>query len=90
MKKFELGEQPHTMTVYAQAIWNKNKGVWEVDIVSNETCFVGFGEKYSFCQSTNHVEVEDCDEFVIADALLHTNGIDVQALYSAKENPILG
>lgn len=88
-KTHELGEQPHTMTVFAQATWSAEKGYWEVEIVQSETNHCGFSEKFSMCQSVHHVEVEDCDEFVIADALLHVNGIMVQELYQAHDNPIV-
>ena len=88
-KTFELGDQPHTMTVFAQATWNAEKGCWEVDIVQSETNHCGIIEKFSMGQTTHHVEVEDCDEFVIADALLHANGIMVQELYQCHDNPIV-
>ena len=88
-KPFELGNQPYTMTVFAQAVWNAEEGYWEVDIVQNETNHCCIIEKYSMCQTVHHVAVEDCDEFIIADALLHANGIMVQELYQCHDNPIV-
>lgn len=89
MKAFEIGSQPITMSVTAQAVWSEEKKRWEVDIIQSETNVCYPSERYTFTQSVHHVEVEDCDEFVIADALLHVNGIDVQSLYQASENPIV-
>ena len=88
-KRHELGGQPHTMTVFAQATWNEEKGCWEVDIVQNETNHCGLVEKYTMFQTVHHVEVEDCDEFVIADALLHANGLSVKALFQSDTDPII-
>lgn len=90
MKKFSMGEQPITMTVFAQAVWNHTEGCWEVSLVSNETNVIQPSGRYSFMQSSHTIKVADCDEFVIADALLHANGINVQSLYNSTENPIVG
>ena len=88
-KQYKMGAQPDTMTVIAQATWNEDKGLWEVHIVQSNTRRSGFNKDFSMSQTTHHVEVEDCDEFVIADALLHVNGISVQKLYQTSINPIV-
>ena len=88
-KNYESGKQPDTMTVFAQATWNDDKKCWEVDIVQNETSHRCIDEKFYMSQTTHHVEVFDCDEFVIADALLHANGINVKAIYQSVCDPIL-
>lgn len=75
MKTFELGEQPHVMTVMAQAVWNKEEGCWEVNIIQSETNHTYPSGKYTFTQRTDKVKVQDCDEAVIADALLYANGM---------------
>ena len=87
-KEYELSDKPLTMTVFAQATWNTEKGCWEVEIVQTETGHYGIHRDFSMLQSTHHVEIEDCDEFVIANALLHANGIEVQLLYQTGYNPI--
>ena len=89
MKDFSIGEQPITMTVFAQAVWNPTEGCWEVSLTSSETDIVQPSGQYSFMQTSHNIKVADCDEFVIADALLHANGINVQTLYNATENPIV-
>lgn len=89
MKNFPMGEQPTTMTVFAQAVWNHVEGYWEVSLVSSETNVVQPSGRYSFMQSSHTVKVADCDELVIADALLHVNGINVKSLHNAPENPIV-
>ena len=88
-KTIDLDDHPRVMTVTAQAVWNEEKGLWEVAILHNETRYSCFGEKYDFVQTTHYIEVKDCDEFVISDALLAANGIDVQTLYNDYENPIV-
>jgi hypothetical protein len=89
MKHFSMGEQPTTMTVFAQAVWNPIEGYWEVSLISSETNTTQPSGRYSFMQTSHTIKVADCDEFVIADALLHANGINVQTLYNATENPIV-
>lgn len=90
IKEFSMGEQPITMTVFAQAVWNPTEVCWEVSLISNETNVVHPSGKYGFMQSHHAIKVADCDEFVIADALLHANGINVQSLYQSVDNPIVG
>lgn len=88
-KNYESGKQPYTMTVFAQATWNDDKKCWEVNIVQNETNHRYVDKKFYMSQTTHYVEVVDCDEFVIADALLHANGINVKELYQSNYYPIL-
>lgn len=88
-KDIKVGGQPNTITVMAQAIWNEDRGCWEIDIVQSATTHSFMGEKYTFTQKVAHVDVEDVDELAIADALLHSNGIDVKKLYQIPYNPIL-
>lgn len=88
-KTINPDDHPCTITVTAQAVWNPEKGIWEVDILQNETRYSALGDHYDFVQSVHHVEVEDCDEYVIADALLEANGINVQSLYNSPDNPIV-
>jgi hypothetical protein len=87
-KDIEVGSQPNTMTVIAQAVWNP-LGYWEVTVTQTETSTVLPKKEFSLSQRTQQVKVRDCDEFVIADALLHANGIDIKNLYEIAENPIL-
>lgn len=75
MKTFELGEQPTVMTAIAQAVWNQERGYWEVSIVQSETGHTYPDKTYTFTQRTDKVKVRDCDEAVIAHALLYANGV---------------
>ena len=88
-KNYKSGEQPFTITVFAQATWNDDKGGWEVNIVQNETNNRCIDGKFYMSQTTHCVEVADCDEFVIADALLHANGINVKEIFHSTYDPIL-
>lgn len=89
-KTIEIGEQPIMMNVNAQAIWNSDKGCWEVSIVSTEsnTCHYAGNEKYTTCQNTYQAEVEICDEFVLACALLDMNGVNVKEALNMEYDPI--
>lgn len=89
MKSEIWGGQPTLMTVIAQAMWDEVEGVWKVNITSQENFKNSFTDQYLLNQRSATIKVEDCDEFVIADALLHLNGIDVQGLYQTVTNPIV-
>lgn len=90
MTKNTNSNQPITMTVFAQAIWNDSEGNWEVSLTSNRTGILFPSGKYGFVQEQATIKVNDCDEYVIADALLHLNGINIQKLYNSTDNPIVG
>lgn len=77
-KKIEIGEQPDMMNINAQAIWNDNKECWEVNIISTNARTTVDGQ-YTVYQNTYSANVNICDEYVIATALLDMNGIDVSA-----------
>lgn len=89
MKKEMFGGQPNLITVIAQAMWNEDEGVWEVHLTSQENFKESSTGQYCLNQRTATIKVEDCDEFVVADALLHLNGISVQKLYQTAINPIV-
>lgn len=89
MKKEIFGGQPNLITVIAQAMWNEDEGVWEVHLTSQENFKEASTGQYCLNQRTATIKVEDCDEFVVADALLHLNGISVQKLYQTAINPIV-
>ena len=89
MKKKILGGQPNLITVIAQAMWDEATGAWEVHLTSQENFKESLTGRYCLNQRTATIKVEDCDEFVVADALLHLNGINVQKLYQTAINPIV-
>lgn len=89
MKKKILGGQPNLITVIAQAMWDEATGAWEVNLTSQENFKESLTGRYCLNQRTATIKVEDCDEFVVADALLHLNGINVQKLYQTAINPIV-
>ena len=76
---------PSVIFVSTQAIWNPADECWDVVITQNE-CFRG---NFEFSHRVDQVKVRDCDECVIADALLYANGIGVKALYNSKDDPIV-
>lgn len=89
MKKEIFSGQPNLITVIAQAMWNKTEGVWEVHLTSQKNFKQLSTGQYCLNQRTATIKVKDCDEFVVADALLHLNGINVQKLYQTTTNPIV-
>ena len=89
MKKKIFGGQPNLITVIAQAMWDEATGAWEVHLTSQENFKESLTGRYCLNQRTATIKVEDCDEFVVADALLHLNGINVQKLYQTAINPIV-
>lgn len=88
MKTFEFS-QPTMMSVNAQAIWNEEKGYWEVTVVQTDCGIAYPEEKYCVSQSVETVCVNDCDEAVIADALLHLNGLDVETIFELPKGSII-
>lgn len=78
MKEFNYS-QPTMITVMAQAIWDAERKLWVVDITQTDNGIIYPEEKYAVMQSNATVLVEDCDECVIADALYHMNGVDIES-----------
>ena len=76
-----------TIEVKAKAIFNEETQCWEVSIeqVDNFENLIG-----EFCTTTinENVKVLCCDEFVVANAILHANGINLENLYNGH-NPII-
>ena len=72
-----------------QAIYNEEKECWEVSIAQHETYKNIYSDCLCFMQRTGDVKVDDCDDYVIADAFLHMNGTDVQKIFNAHINPIV-
>lgn len=66
---------PEMKTAFAQAIWDKEKGRWKVSLVLNEIARLAATNEQVFVQDAHEFEIEDCDEWVIADAILEANGI---------------
>ena len=89
MKKKIFGGQPNLITVIAQAMWDEATGAWEVHLTSQENFKESLTGRFCLNQRSETIKVEDCDEFVVADALLHLNGINVQKLYQTAINPIV-
>ena len=71
----------HTMQVKAKAIYNEEKGVWEVQIKQKEFSKVFPSGKWERFRTTcNNYEIQECDEFVIPWAILENNGIDTKKI----------
>lgn len=83
----KLNDRPEIMSALVQAIWNEEKGYWTVRIKQNEIRTFCSGD-YKLIEMSDEVKVSACDEFVLASALLHTNGINVKELFEG-ENPIV-
>lgn len=76
-----------TIEVKAKAIFNEEKVCWEVSVEQIDNFENLNGEPCTM--TTNHnVDVLCCDEFVVANAILHANGIDLESLYDGH-NPIV-
>ena len=77
-------EQKPVMTLQAQAIWNEEKGVWDVVMTTFDTYKNLFGD-YVSDYNIHTLEVETCNELVFAEALLHVNGYEPLSENSVKE-----
>lgn len=70
------------MTMTATAIWNDEKGLWEVsinDTYESDTQFLD--GKYHKTESNSTQEIKNtCDEFVFAWASLRHNGINTEEI----------
>ena len=66
-------EQKNVMTLQAQAIWNNDKGAWDVVMTTFEV-FKNLEGKWLSTNKEHHLEVEACNELVFVESLLHTNG----------------
>lgn len=78
-KTIEIGEQPTMMNINAQAIWNEEKRSWEVNLVSTQAGTTLDG-KYTVFQDTYSADVNICDEYVIATAIMDMFDIDVSEM----------
>ena len=76
-----------TIEVKAKAIFNEEKVCWEV-LVEQTDIFENLKGDWCTTTTTENVNVLCCDEFVVANAILHTNGIDLESLYDGH-NPIV-
>lgn len=83
MKEIKTGKIQSTITVIANAVWNDDKGKWEVELHQITTHDEGctFGQGATMQQHTSHYELEVCDEFVIPCAILEDNGIIYDKLF---------
>lgn len=73
--------------VKATAIFNEEKGCWEVSVEQTDN-FINLNGEQCTLTRNNNVNVLCCDELVVANAILHANGIIVKDLYDG-ENPIV-
>lgn len=81
--------QPSMMTVFAQAVWDKEKGGWVVDLIQTESVITR-DQQYTIRQNKDSVFVQDCDELVIADALLFSSGVEVHDLdYTERDDVVV-
>lgn len=82
MKEIKTDKIQSTITVIANAVWNDEKGLWEVEIhqisTHDESCT--FGQGATMEQHTSNFEIEECNELVIPMAILKDNGIDTDEL----------
>lgn len=76
-----LFKKRHTMQVKAKAIYNEEKGVWEVQIKQKEFAKTFPNNAWKKFRTTcNNYEIEECDEFVIPWAILEDNGINTKKI----------
>ena len=71
------------MKVKAEAIWNDEKGYWDVDISQT------YENDEVTIDRNNTVKVRDCNEMVIPEALMEANGIVVNGLFADDHFPIV-
>ena len=71
----------HTMQVKAKAVYNEDKGIWEVKISQKEFAKTFPSNKWKKFRTTNNTfEISECDEFVIPWAILEDNGINTSLI----------
>lgn len=76
-----LFKKRHTMKVKARAIYNEDKGVWEVQIKQKEFTKIFPSNTWKKLKTTcNNYEIEECDEFVVPWAILKDNGININKI----------
>ena len=78
-------EQKAVMTLQAQAIWNDEKGCWDVVMTTFDTYHNLKGE-YLSDYKVHHLDVEACNELVFTEALLYINGYSPLVSSSVKES----
>ena len=82
MKEIKAGKIQSTITVIANAVWNDEKELWEVEVhqisTHDEDCT--FGQGATMEQHTSNFEIKMCDELIIPMAILKDNGIDTDEL----------
>jgi hypothetical protein len=72
-------EQPHIQQVFGQAIWNPEKGAWEVTLTLTDMVHTNLKE-YLTVQTNFEVDVEACDEFVLPTAIIQANGFRAEEI----------
>ena len=75
MMKHINWEQPHIQQVFGQAVWNSEKGMWEVKLILTDMIHTADSKEYLTIQSNFEADVEECNEFVLPTAILQANGI---------------
>ena len=73
-------EQPHIQQVFGQAVWNPEKGMWEVALTLTNMVHTAVSKEYLTIQSNFEADVEVCDEFVLPTAILQANGIKAEEI----------
>ena len=72
-------EQPHIQQVFGQAVWNPEKGMWEVKLTLTDMVHTNF-DKYVTIQTNFEVDVRACDEFVLPTAIIQANGFRAEEI----------
>ena len=73
-----------TIEVKAKAIFNTDKMCWEVDVEQIDNSENVNGDPCTWIMNKK-VDVMCYDEFVVANAILHVNGIVVSDLYDGHD-----
>lgn len=78
MKRIDW-EQPHIQQIFGQAIWNSEKGMWEV-ILTLTNMVHTVSKEYVAIQTNFEADVKACDEFVLPATIIQANGFKAEEI----------
>ena len=82
MKKIKC-EHPEMQQIFGRAIWNEEKGLWEVSLLFTEARYC-LGGDYRMMESSFEAEVSACDEFVLPAAMIQAKGFNAEEIISGS------
>lgn len=73
-------EQPHMQQIFGQAVWNPEKGMWEIKLILTDMIHTAVSKEYLTIQSNFEADVAVCDEFVLSTAIIQANGFKAEEI----------